>query len=249
MIRTLDRTEPKTSPPADPRPRFWRRPWIGPLMLLAAAFLAFSVPRYLTFDPAQSNVPAPEGFAAHYVLLVGHVLCGTVAMVTACFQIWPTFRARHPKAHRVMGRVYVLAGVLPGGALAIVVGLMSPFGPVARAANVTLGVLWLATTIAGFRMARQHRYVEHRRWMVRSFWLTFAIITTRVTSVIFGFIMYGEQMAEITGPTDPRAQMFSGIGVWVGIMINLVIAEWWLERGTASQRKARKERRLRAARR
>lgn len=246
MTRTIARTEAKTSPPAEPRPRFWRRPWIGPLMLLAAAFLAFSVPRYLTFDPAQSNVPAPEGFGAHYVLLVGHVLCGTVAMVTACFQIWPAFRTRHPSAHRVMGRIYVLAGVLPGGVLGIAVGLMSPFGPVARAANVTLGILWLATTIAGFRMARQRRYGEHRRWMVRSFWLTFAIITTRVTGAIFGFILYGEQMAEINGPTDPRAQMFTGIGVWVGLMINLVIAEWWLERGTATQRRARKERRRRA---
>jgi hypothetical protein len=205
-------------------------------MLLAATFLAFSVPRYLTFDPAQTNVPAPEGFAAHYALLVGHVLCGTVAMVTACFQIWPTFRARHPRAHRVMGRIYVLAGVLPGGMLAIAVGVASPFGPVVRAANVTLGILWLATTIAGFRMARQRRHGEHRRWMVRSFWLTFAIITTRVASAIAGFIMYGGQMAEITGPTDPRAQMFSGIGVWVGMMINLVIAEWWLERGAAHQR-------------
>ncbi|WP_125775888.1 DUF2306 domain-containing protein [Antribacter gilvus] len=249
MTSTIDKATSTPSPPTEPRPRFWRRPWIGPLMLLAAAFLAFSVPRYLTFDPVQSNVPAPDGFPAHYVLLVGHVLCGTVAMVTACFQIWPAFRARYPRAHRVMGRTYVLAGVLPGGVLAIVVGLVSPFGPVVRAANVTLGILWLATTIAGFRMARQRRFVEHRRWMVRSFWLTFAIITTRVTSGIFGFIMYGEQMAELTGPTDPRTQMFSSIGVWVGLMVNLVIAEWWLERGTASERKARRERRLRAARR
>lgn len=247
MTSTIDTAAPPTSPPAEPRPRFWRRPWIGPLMLLAAAFLAFSVPRYLTFDPAQTNVPAPEGFAAHYALLVGHVLCGTVAMVTACFQIWPAFRARHPKAHRVMGRVYVLAGVLPGGVLGIAVGVASPFGPVVRAANVTLGILWLATTIAGFRMARRRRFVEHRRWMVRSFWLTFAIITTRVASTVTGFIMYGEQMAELTGPTEPRAQMFTSIGVWVGMMINLVIAEWWLERGTASQRRARKERSLRAA--
>jgi uncharacterized membrane protein YozB (DUF420 family) len=244
MTSTIDTS---TAPTAETHPRFWRRPWVGPLMFLAATFLALSVPRYLTFDPAQSNVPAPEGFGAHYGLLVGHVLCGTVAMITACFQIWPAFRARHPKAHRIMGRIYVLGGVLPGGVLAIIVGVMSPFGPVTRVANVTLGVLWLAFTVAGFRMAIQRRYVEHRRWMVRSFSLTFAIITTRICSTIFGFVIYGGQMAEITGPTDPRAQVFSAAGVWLGVVLNLMIADWWLERGTASQRRARKERRLRAA--
>jgi uncharacterized membrane protein YozB (DUF420 family) len=214
-------------------------------MLLAATFLGLTVPRYLTFDPAQANVPAPEGFDAHYGLLVAHVLCGTVAMVTACFQIWPAFRALHPGAHRAMGRIYVLAGVLPGGVLAIIVGSVSPFGPVVRAANVTLGILWLGTTLMGFHTARRRRIAEHRRWMVRSFWLTFAIITTRVVGTIFGFILYGEQMAAIDGPTDPRMQTFSSIGVWVGLMINIVIAEWWLERGTPSQRAARKARRPR----
>ncbi|MEU6250135.1 DUF2306 domain-containing protein [Glycomyces sp. NPDC047010] len=242
MSSTVERTPSKISPPNAPRTRFWRRPWIGPLMLLAATFLGLAVPRYLTFDPAQANVPAPEGFEAHYGLLVAHVLCGTVAMVTACFQIWPAFRARHPGAHRVMGRVYVLAGVLPGGLLAIAVGSLSPFGPVVRAANITLAVLWLTVTLMGFRMARRRRIAEHRRWMVRSFALTFAIITTRVVGMIVGFAMYGEQMAEISGPTDPRMQMFSGIGVWVGMMLNIVIAEWWLERGTASQRAARRRR-------
>jgi hypothetical protein len=234
MTSTIDTATPSTR---RTRPRLWRRPWIGPLMLLAATFLAFSVPRYLTFDPAQSNVPAPEGFGAHYGLLVAHVLAGTVAMVTACFQIWPAFRARYPKAHRIMGRVYVFAGVLPAGVCAVVVGVVSPFGPVTRVANVTLGVLWLAFTVAGLRMAIRRRYVEHRRWMVRSFSLTFAIITTRICSTIFGFVLYGEQMAEITGPTDPRAQVFGAAGVWFGIVLNLMIADWWLDRRAASRRR------------
>ena len=90
-------------------------------------------------------------------------------------------------------------------------------------------------------MAIQRRYVEHRRWMVRSFSLTFAIITTRICGTIFGFVIYGGQMAEITGPTDPRAEVFGAAGVWFGVVLNLMIADWWLERGTASQRRARKE--------
>ncbi|MBB5867602.1 uncharacterized membrane protein YozB (DUF420 family) [Allocatelliglobosispora scoriae] len=230
------------------RPRFWRRPWIGPLMLVALAFMAYSVPRYLTFDPANTNVPAPAGFGAHFWLLVAHVVFGSVAMTTCCFQIWPAFRTRYPRAHRAMGRLYVFGGVLPAGLLGITVGAVSPFGPVVRTGNVTLGAVWLIVTVVGFRMAVGRRTAEHRRWMIRSFALTFAIITTRVWSVVFAVAFFGDQLTQSAGPLDPTVQVFTGMGVWVGFMVNVLAAEWWLDRGTVSQRRARQERRARQLR-
>lgn len=208
-----------------------RRPWIGPLMLIAAAFMAISVPRYLTGDPGGSNVPAPEGFPQHYWILSAHVVLGAVAMTTACFQIWPAFRARHPKAHRVMGRVYVLGGVIPGSLLAVTVGAVSPFGPIVRVANVLMGILWLAVTVAGFRAARARRFGDHRRWMIRSFALTFAIITTRVISAVAAVALYGGDPDLATAPlSDFRVQTFTGIGVWLGFTLHLGLAQLWLDR-------------------
>lgn len=98
--------------------RWWRRPWVGPLALVAVLFLVYSLPPYLTGDPALSRVQVPSGGVVHYPLLVGHVLFGAVAMLTCCFQVWPAFRARSPRAHRLIGRVYVVAGVLPASVLA-----------------------------------------------------------------------------------------------------------------------------------
>lgn len=208
-----------------------RRPWIGPLMLIAVSFMAYSVPRYLSLDPARSNVPAPDGFPQHFWLLSAHVVFGSVAMTTACFQIWPTFRARYPRAHRIMGRVYVLGGVLPAALLAVTVGAVSPFGPVVRVANVTMGLIWLAVTIAGFRAARARRFGDHRRWMIRGFALTFAIITTRVISGIAAVSLYGDDPGLATAPlSDFRVQTFTAIGVWAGFTLHLALAQLWLDR-------------------
>jgi hypothetical protein len=129
-----------------------------PLGALVIAFIAFSLPRYLSLDPAQSRVPAT--FSGHYPLLVAHVVFGAVAMVASVPQVWPWFRARYRKAHKVIGRVYVYGGVLPAGLTGLVVGAASPFGPVVRVNNVVLALLWLGFTIVAVRRARQRQFGE-----------------------------------------------------------------------------------------
>ena len=41
-------------------------------------------------------------------------------------------------------------------------GAVEQHGFVSQVGNTMLALLWLPTTIAGFRMARQRRFVEHR---------------------------------------------------------------------------------------
>jgi hypothetical protein len=41
-------------------------------------------------------------------------------------------------------------------------------------------LLWVPVTIAGYRAARQRRFVEHRVWMIRSFALTASIVVNRL---------------------------------------------------------------------
>jgi hypothetical protein len=209
---------------------WWRRPWIGPLLFVAVVFVALSVPRYLTLDPSRSLVPQPAGSTIHYPLLVAHVIFASIAMLTCGFQVWPRFRRRHPAAHRIMGRVYVLGGVLPAGILGFIIGAISPFGPVIRVSNVLLATLWLAVTIAGFRMARRRRFVEHRRWMIRSFALTMSIITNRVWAVVWTIVLMPQLSTTFEGSEALMAQTIAGLAGWLGWVVPLLIAEWWLER-------------------
>jgi hypothetical protein len=219
--------------------RWWQRPWVAPLALVAIAFIAFSLPPYLTLDPARSRVPQPAGFPLHYPLLVAHVVFGSVAMLTCCFQLWPRFRQRYPTAHRTMGRVYIAGGVIPAGILGLTIGAVSPFGPSIRVSNVMLAILWLTVTIAGFRMARQHRFVEHRRWMIRSFALTMSVITNRMWAVVW-FIVLTPQLSTTFGGSEMlMVQTIAGLSGWLGWVIPLIFAEWWLERSDTVARRAR----------
>jgi hypothetical protein len=210
--------------------RWWRRPWIVPLAILTLAFLAFSLPPYLTLDPRQSRVPQPAGFPLHYPLLVAHVLFGSVAMLTGCAQIWPWLRRRHPGLHRMTGRVYVLGGVLPAGLLGLTIGAVSPFGPVIRVSNVVLATLWLIFTMTGFRMARRRRFVEHRRWMIRSFALTMSIVTNRLWVVIAIIVLTPRLSTTFGGDETLMNHTIAGLAGWLGWALTLLATEWWLAR-------------------
>lgn len=190
-------------------------------------------PPYLTLDPDRANVPAPDGFPLHYPLLLAHIAFGTVALLTCGFQVWPRFRERHRKAHRIMGRLYVFAGVLPAGVLAVVVGAVSPFGPVAAVANVLGGLLWLGVTVAGMRMAVRRRHREHRRWMIRSFALTTSIVAARFWGVLAALTLFANADFDTDDLGAPHVQGVAGLAAWLGLTVNLLVAQWWLDRAPA----------------
>lgn len=224
--------EKPTSSEGRPRQPWWRRPWIAPLGLLALLFLAFSLPPYATLNPALSRVPS--SFPLHYPLLVGHIGFATIAMVTCCFQVWPWFRQRFPVAHRWLGRTYVFAGVLPAGVCGLIIGAGSPFGLIAAGSDVFLALLWLFFTLTGYRMARQRRFADHRRWMIRSFALTFSIITNRIWGIILIVVFVGQAPGPDTG------QQIGPLAAWLGWTTVLLFAEWWLvERGRGKRHRIR----------
>jgi hypothetical protein len=217
-------------PPTVTEPRASR--WLVLLVVADLAFLALAVPPYLTLDVTRSRIPPPAGVPAYYPLLVAHVVFGSVAMLTAPLQLWTWFRRRRPGAHRIAGRVYVFAGVLPAGIAGLMLGAVTPFGPVIRASNVLLAILWLTCTTAGFRMARRRRLVEHRRWMIRSVVLTLSIVTNRVWAVIAAVVLVPQLPTTFGGNEMLMVQAIAGLSGWLGWVLPLVITEWWLiERG------------------
>ncbi|MER6633812.1 DUF2306 domain-containing protein [Streptomyces sp. NPDC000987] len=252
---TITTTEPGRSPggAADARrgaddgpgasPRWWRRPWVGPLALVVAVFLVMGIPRYLTFDPAESKIPPNPQYPWHYPVLVVHVLTGTVAIVTCCVQVWPALRQRWPHVHRFSGRLYV-AAVLPGGLAGLAVAYASPSGLSMQLSTMMTSVLWMGTAAAGVRMARQGRVDEHRRWMVRSFALTMSIVLSRVLGVVYDHTILPPPVTNNVAELIAWGQQRAGLASWPGWILPLLFAEWWLvERGAGARHRARRARR------
>jgi hypothetical protein len=209
------------------------------MAMVAVAFIAFSVPPYLTLDPSRSRVPQPGNFTLHFPLLVAHVLFGSVALLTCCLQIWPWLRQRYPAVHRVVGRVYVFGGVVPAGLMALTVGAVSPFGPMVVVSDVLGALLWLAATLTGFRMGRARRFAEHRKWVIRSFALTVSIITNRVWIALCIVILSPQLSTTFGGSEVALRQTIAGLSSWLGLVVPLLITQWWLERGNAARHRAR----------
>ena len=232
-VRTEARPIPRITTKAEKA--WWRRPWIGPLALVVLAFLSFSLPPYLALDPAQSRVPAPEGFPAHYWFLVGHVIFGSIAMIGAVLQIWPWLRRTHPVVHRYAGRAYVFAGVLPSGLMALTIGSQSPFGPVTRVSDVLAAVLWIGCTIAGWRAVRERRFGDHPKWMIRSVTLTFSIIVNRVISPIAMIVLEPQIPTTFGGSELAYGQSVGALSSWGGLFFALVVSQLILERRPAKK--------------
>ncbi|MGW5262342.1 DUF2306 domain-containing protein [Microbispora sp. NPDC004025] len=239
MARTLTGSGPVPdedrtgTPPSHPAPRSRHRRqlgWIIPLFIVMLAFAVYSVPPYLTFDPAQSRVELSDSPPFFYPLLVAHIVFGTVALLTGCFQVWPWFRRSHLRAHRWMGRAYFFLGVFPAG---IAVLGVAPFGHTGfggNTGNTMLGVVWLLTGFAGWRMARQRRFPEHRRWMIRSFALTTSIVASRLWAGVLFAVQLPRLDSAYGGDQQAMIEAIGSAGVWLSWVVNLLIAEWWLER-------------------
>jgi hypothetical protein len=172
-------------------------------------------------------------------MLVAHVIFGSVAILTCCLQVWPWLRARYPEVHRRIGLAYVFAGVLPAGVLGLVLGAQTPFGPVLRASNVLLALVWLFVTMAGYRAGRQYRTTEHRRWMTRSTVLTVSVISNRAWAVVW-VITLSPQLATTFGGNE--ALMIRGHRLPVRLAQWNAAAgdhQWWLDTRRATRIRSR----------
>lgn len=214
----------QTPATAPDRPGSWWRQrylWLVLLLGVVAFNLIYALPRYLSFDPSQSRSGLDPSVPAHFGLLVAHVVTGNVAMVTVLLQLWPWLRRIHPQVHRASGRVYILAGALPSAGLALFT--LIPLRPDQSGSIglAAMGVLWIVTTVVGWRMARRRRYAEHRRWMLYSFALAMGTSWGRVIVVVL--------------TAFPSLIQHVNFGVlvevnnWLGWMVNLLIAHLWIE--------------------
>lgn len=108
-----------------------------------------------------------------------HIAASGWALLLGPWQFRARLRQRHLRLHRVMGAGYV-AACLVGGAAATASALGTTHGPVAASGFLCLAVAWLVTTATALRRILAGDVDGHRRWMVRSYSLTFAAVTLRL---------------------------------------------------------------------
>jgi uncharacterized membrane protein len=121
---------------------------------------------------AANRFPTPLGLRVH-------IVASGLALLVGPFQFARGLRTRLPRIHRWLGRTYLVAclvGGVSGGAIA----LFSASGLVAGAGFLALAICWLTATVLGFLAIRGGDVDRHRRWMTRSFALSYAAVMLRI---------------------------------------------------------------------
>lgn len=151
------------------------------LHVVTFALAAYVVIAYGLFPIGVAVHPEMrQSFQSHAAVLYLHAFGSTVALVAGVFQFSPRLRRRRPTLHRWLGRAYLGAGVLAGGASGLYLARFAHGGIAAQLGFGTLAVTWLLTGARAWAAIRRGDVAAHRFWMTCNFGLTLAAVTLRL---------------------------------------------------------------------
>ncbi len=164
------------------------------LAVLAAVAVGLVSLRYLSGDPRMAGDGIRATMIANGWVFAVHAGASALALMLGGFQFVGGLRRRWPGLHRWGGRFYV-AGCTAGAAAALWIAPDAEGGWLATLGFGLLALVWLYTTMTAWRLAVRRDFAAHRRWMIRSFALTFAAVTLRLQLAVFQVIGLGDYTA------------------------------------------------------
>lgn len=173
--------------------------------------------RFLFMDLNLAFPEMPGHILDRKMIFIAHISASPVALVLGSVNLWERRRKKRPTAYRWTGRVYAVA-ILIGGLSGLGLAIGASGGTVATFGFGILSILWMGSTAQAVRFAMARDFKAHRRWMIRSFALTFAAVTLRLYLPVF--MIFGEM-------TYAQASVWVAWLCWIP---NLALAEWWVRR-------------------
>jgi uncharacterized membrane protein len=214
------------------RTGFW---WILLSALAIAVFAPLPYALSSLADLAGGGQPVPANYldrpAVVQFAFYLHIGFGGLALLLSPFQFATRLRTRAPHVHRAVGRVAV-GSIAIAGSAGLVLAPLSLAGPVGTVGFGLLAVLWLTFAATAFRAIRRRDVAGHRRWMVRTFALTYAAVTLRLW--LLALTGFQTSLAGVDAQAAfEHAYLVVPFLAWVP---NLLVAEWYL--ATRRQRTA-----------
>jgi uncharacterized membrane protein YozB (DUF420 family) len=164
----------------------------------------------LTKEP---NVLRSIYLPAFYV----HIITGSLVLISGVFQLSRNLRQRYPRCHRYAGRFYVAVVLILTAPSGFVMALYANGGRSSQLCFVLLALCWWYFTFVGWRKALQRDWPSHRRFMLRSYVLTFAAVMLRMYSFIFALAGF-------------RGEGIYSVIVWLSWVPSLIVIELWFRK-------------------
>jgi len=146
----------------------------------------------------------------------GHILFGGLALMIGWVQFSKKIRSRNLDLHRNLGKVYVIA-TLVSGLCGIYIALNATGGLVTTLGFMSLGLIWVYTTLKAYFAIRKGDVQLHQGMMIYSYAACFAAVTLRIwlPLLTIGF-----------GGFDTAYRIVA----WLCWVPNMVFAYFWVRR-------------------
>jgi uncharacterized membrane protein len=143
-----------------------------------------------------------------------HILPGGLALLVGWTQFSKKWRTSRPRLHRNIGKLY-LEAVLVSATAGIFIGKDATGGMLAQSGFVSLGIIWLTTTLSAFLQIRKGNIIAHQKLMIFSYAACFAAVTLRLWLPLLIMLHKGE--------FEPAYRIVA----WLCWVPNLMVA-WWI---------------------
>ncbi|PCJ27511.1 MAG: hypothetical protein COA96_03155 [SAR86 cluster bacterium] len=181
---------------------------LGTLLALMVALYGIAFPLIL---PEMQDEFHQRYLSMSQTLVYMHVVGAGVALFISPIQFM--IYRKNRILHRYMGRVYFLA-VMVGSIGGYYMAWYAFGGMISTVGLGILSTLWWSFTLIAVIHARAGNMTAHRRWMIRSFSLTFAAVTLRLLSPFLSMVFDDATTSQIV--------------YWVSWSLNLALAQLWM---------------------
>ena len=164
------------------------------MIALASLYVLYHNERFLI----DSNHPAWQHYGPFKWWLLPHGIFGAIVLLFAPLQFSERLRQRYTKAHRVMGRLYVVGalGLAPLGAY--IQYYQERMG--APRSFTILGIvdaaMLMGTTLLAFVFAFRRKIALHRQWATRSYAVALVFIAARFVMGTTGWETLGVEIVQ-----------------------------------------------------
>lgn len=159
--------------------------------LIIALSVYFFLDNVIAYFYGYRSAIFGNSFFHNQVWVVMHMTGGSLTLFLGPTQFWKWLRVKYVKAHRLMGKFYML-GVALAGLSALRLSLISRCEP-CRISLFLLAVLAILSTAFAWKAIKAKNIKAHRQFMVRSYICILAFVAVRIDDIfpldfIFGTI-------------------------------------------------------------
>lgn len=192
---------------------------LGSILFLLIFTLSINTFSYLNFDFTygflrlkQDAIKTGWYLPAYYT----HIIIAGFVLLIGFFQLNTKISLKRKWLHRFLGKCYgygILLFAAPGG---IVMSFFIHRGTSVLLSFLVQSILWILFTAFAIKAIKNGNITTHRKWMWRSYALTFAAVTLR---------LYAFATSWSVDLTHPSAY---AIIAWLSWTINLLVVELYL---------------------